>query len=119
MWIVFRSRSLSGDGNPYACAPLKYTTRCSRLALSSAMTRSPIARWCSERPSPRSSLTSFRPPAYRIEYCSGVVVWRAVDLALTVLAGVVALSIAVAGWHDVSQGYDVWYYHLPFAARIV
>src|SRR5262245_28169020 len=24
----------------------------------------------------------------------------------------------MAGWHDVSQGYDVWYYHLPFAARL-
>ena len=38
-WIAFRSRSLSGDGKPYACAPLRYTTTCSRRASSSAITR--------------------------------------------------------------------------------
>ena len=44
---------------------------------------------------------------------------KALDGALMVLAAVLALSILVAGWHDVSQAYDVWYYHLPFAGRIV
>lgn len=38
---------------------------------------------------------------------------------VAVIAGAVALSLVAAGWHDVSQGYDVWYYHLPFAARLV
>jgi hypothetical protein len=28
-------------------------------------------------------------------------------------------SLVIATWHDVSQGYDAWYYHLPFAARVV
>ena len=31
----------------------------------------------------------------------------------------IAGSLVASGWHDVSQGYDVWYYHLPFAARLV
>jgi hypothetical protein len=43
---------------------------------------------------------------------------RALDLALAALAGILAISLFVACCHDVSQGYDVWYYHLPFAARI-
>src|SRR5262249_28219842 len=37
---------------------------------------------------------------------------------LQAIAAVLAASLVVAGWHDVSQGYDVWYYHLPFAARL-
>lgn len=41
------------------------------------------------------------------------------DRALMLIAGGLALSILVAAWHDVSQAYDVWYYHLPFAGRIV
>jgi hypothetical protein len=43
---------------------------------------------------------------------------RAFDAVLTALAALLAVSLLVAGWHDVSQGYDVWYYHLPFAARL-
>lgn len=35
-----------------------------------------------------------------------------------VIAGALALSILVAGWHDVSQAFDVWYYHVPFAGRL-
>ena len=27
-------------------------------------------------------------------------------------------SIGAAAWHDVSRAWDVWYYHLPFAARL-
>ncbi|MFO0740529.1 MAG: hypothetical protein U0270_31820 [Labilithrix sp.] len=44
---------------------------------------------------------------------------KVVDRALMVIAGALALSILAAGWHDVSQAYDVWYYHLPFAGRLV
>jgi hypothetical protein len=44
---------------------------------------------------------------------------KVVDRALMVIAVTLAVSILVAGWHDVSQAYDVWYYHVPFAARIV
>lgn len=43
---------------------------------------------------------------------------RAADVGLRVLAGALALSLSFAAWHDVSQAYDVWYYHLPFAARL-
>lgn len=43
---------------------------------------------------------------------------RAFDLGLRGLAVALALSLVLAGWHDVSQGYDIWYYHLPFAARL-
>lgn len=42
----------------------------------------------------------------------------ALDAALKCLAAALAVSLVVAGWHDVSQAYDVWYYHVPFAARI-
>jgi hypothetical protein len=42
----------------------------------------------------------------------------AFDLLLRGLAALLALSLVIAGWRDVSQAYDVWYYHLPFAARI-
>jgi hypothetical protein len=42
-----------------------------------------------------------------------------VDVALRVVAAVLMLSLAVAAWHDVSKAWDVWYYHLPFAGRIV
>jgi hypothetical protein len=43
---------------------------------------------------------------------------RAFDIALRVLAGGLAVSLLFAAWHDVSQAYDIWYYHLPFAARL-
>jgi hypothetical protein len=41
------------------------------------------------------------------------------DIALRVLACVLLASLAVAAWHDVSKAWDVWYYHLPFAGRLV
>jgi hypothetical protein len=40
------------------------------------------------------------------------------DRVLLALASGLALSTLIAGWHDVSQAYDVWYYHLPFAGRL-
>ena len=40
------------------------------------------------------------------------------DRALAVVAGSLLVSLAIAAGHDVSQAWDVWYYHLPFAARI-
>ncbi len=43
---------------------------------------------------------------------------RVVDLVARAVALVLAGSITYAAWHDVSQAYDVWYYHLPFAARL-
>ncbi len=48
-------------------------------------------------------------------------VWleRAFDVLLRGVAFAAALSLAVAAWSDVSQAYDVWYYHVPFAARLV
>jgi hypothetical protein len=41
-----------------------------------------------------------------------------VDVPLRGVAIAAALGILFAAWHDASQAYDVWYYHLPFAARI-
>ena len=41
------------------------------------------------------------------------------DIALRAFACVLLASLVVAAWHDVSKAWDVWYYHLPFAARIV
>ena len=46
-------------------------------------------------------------------------VQEAFDIALRVIACVLLGSLAVAAWHDVSKAWDVWYYHLPFAGRIV
>lgn len=43
---------------------------------------------------------------------------RAVTLALQILAAALAASILAAALHDVSTAWDVWYYHLPFAARL-
>jgi hypothetical protein len=43
---------------------------------------------------------------------------RAATLALQILAAALSLSILAAAWHDVSTAWDVWYYHLPFAARL-
>jgi hypothetical protein len=40
------------------------------------------------------------------------------DRALAVVAALLCASLLIACFHDVSQGYDVWYYHLPFAARL-
>jgi hypothetical protein len=37
---------------------------------------------------------------------------------LQAIAAVLTASIFAAAWHDVSTTWDVWYYHLPFAARI-
>ncbi len=34
------------------------------------------------------------------------------------LAGALLLSVLAGALHDVSRAWDVWYYHLPFAARI-
>lgn len=44
---------------------------------------------------------------------------RYVDRVLMALAIVLALSITYAAWANVSWGYDIWFYHLPFAARLV
>jgi hypothetical protein len=44
---------------------------------------------------------------------------RAFDHALRVVAIVLAASLAVAAWHDVSKAWDTWAYHLPFAARML
>lgn len=43
---------------------------------------------------------------------------KIVDRALLTAAIALALSLTYAAWHDVSQAYDVWYYHLPFAGRL-
>ncbi len=44
---------------------------------------------------------------------------RPIDRVLEVAAGVVLLSTLATAVHDVSYAWDVWYYHLPFAARLV
>lgn len=44
---------------------------------------------------------------------------RALDGSVLVVAGLLSVSLTYAAWHDVSWGYDIWYYHLPFAARLV
>lgn len=44
---------------------------------------------------------------------------RIADAALRMLACVLFASLVVAAWHDVSKAWDVWFYHLPFAARLV
>ncbi len=41
-----------------------------------------------------------------------------IDLALRVLAWGLLGSVLAAAVHDVSLAWDVWFYHLPFAARI-
>lgn len=43
----------------------------------------------------------------------GVITWLLRALALALLVSTFASAV-----HDVSQAWDVWYYHLPFAARI-
>lgn len=43
---------------------------------------------------------------------------RAATLILRGLAGIVGLGLTIAAVHDVSKAWDVWAYHLPFAARI-
>jgi hypothetical protein len=43
---------------------------------------------------------------------------RAATRLLQALALALAASTLVAALHDVSAAWDVWYYHLPFAARI-
>ena len=44
---------------------------------------------------------------------------RSADRVAKAIACVVLASLAVTAWHDVSQGWDVWSYHLPFASRLV
>jgi hypothetical protein len=41
-----------------------------------------------------------------------------INRVLAVLAAAVFVTMLVAALWDVSQAWDVWYYHLPFAARI-
>lgn len=43
---------------------------------------------------------------------------RALGLTLRVLAGALFVSMLASALHDVSKAWDVWYYHLPFAARL-
>jgi hypothetical protein len=43
---------------------------------------------------------------------------RVVHRALQALAVVVSLAVFATAAHDVSRAWDVWYYHLPFAARL-
>jgi hypothetical protein len=40
------------------------------------------------------------------------------ERVLQVLAAIVTLAVFVTAAHDVSRAWDVWYYHLPFAARL-
>jgi len=44
---------------------------------------------------------------------------RVADAGLRLLAAIVFASMLVAAWHDVSKAWDVWFYHLPFAARLL
>jgi hypothetical protein len=44
---------------------------------------------------------------------------RAATRILPALALLLALATLFSGLHDASQAWDVWYYHLPFAARLV
>lgn len=44
---------------------------------------------------------------------------RAIDALFRAIAAILVASLAAAAWHDVSKGWDVWFYHLPFAGRIV
>ena len=43
---------------------------------------------------------------------------RIADVAFKVVAALLAASLVASAWHDVSKAWDVWAYHLPFAARI-
>lgn len=43
---------------------------------------------------------------------------RALDAFLKAVAALLLFSMLCAALHDVSRAWDVWYYHLPFAARI-
>ena len=43
---------------------------------------------------------------------------RVVDRVLQVTAALVFAGVLATALHDVSLAWDVWYYHLPFAARI-
>jgi hypothetical protein len=42
-----------------------------------------------------------------------------VDRGVRVVAVGLLVSLVVAACHDVSKAWDVWYYHLPFAGRLV
>jgi hypothetical protein len=44
---------------------------------------------------------------------------RTIDRALRVVAIGLLISLTFTAWHDVSKAWDVWYYHLPFAGRLV
>lgn len=44
---------------------------------------------------------------------------RTIHRVLRVVATGLVVSLAIAAWHDVSKAWDVWYYHLPFAGRLV
>ncbi|HEY8077563.1 MAG TPA: hypothetical protein VIF62_25730 [Labilithrix sp.] len=44
---------------------------------------------------------------------------RSADTILRAVASILAALLLYSAWHDVSKAWDVWYYHLPFAARIV
>lgn len=44
---------------------------------------------------------------------------RGLSFALALLAALLLGATLVTALHDVSTAWDVWYYHLPFAARIV
>ncbi len=43
---------------------------------------------------------------------------QAFDVLARGLALVLLASLLIECWHDVSQAFDVWYYHVPFAARL-
>jgi hypothetical protein len=43
---------------------------------------------------------------------------KAATIALSAIAILLSGSILAAALHDVSSAWDVWYYHLPFAARL-
>lgn len=43
---------------------------------------------------------------------------RSIELVLRLGAYGLLASMCAAAWHDVSRAWDVWYYHMPFAARI-
>jgi len=47
-----------------------------------------------------------------------LIIHRGARALLRLVAIALAIALACTAWHDVSKAWDVWAYHLPFAAKI-
>ncbi len=77
-----------------------------------------VARLAAQRPGPTDHHFSGIARLVRLVGMASGIGWNWIERLLKWLAFGLVASTLVGALHDASQAWDVWYYHLPFAARL-